>query len=140
VLQALDNDLNTSVALSVIGELAKVANEVAAQVARLKKDPNAQAVQQGLAAAALQSLDACCKPLGLMQASASDFFARTRARRLKLRNLEEATIEAKVQARIAARAAKDFARGDAIRAELAALGIELQDNPTAGTTTWRVAV
>jgi cysteinyl-tRNA synthetase len=140
VLQALDNDLNTSVALSIIGELAKVANEVAAQVARLKKDPTAQAVQQGLAAAALHALDACCKPLGLMQASPSDFFARTRARRLKLRNLDEATIEAKVQERIAARAAKDFARGDALRAELAALGIELQDNPTAGTTTWRVAV
>jgi len=140
VLQALDNDLNTSVALSVIGELAKVANEVAAQVARLKKDPTAQAVQQGLAAAAAKALDACCKPLGLMQASAPDFFARTRARRLKLRNLEEAAIESKVQERIAARAAKDFARGDAIRAELAALGIELQDNTAAGTTTWRVAV
>jgi cysteinyl-tRNA synthetase len=140
VLAALDNDLNTSVALSVIAELAKVANEVVMRVGKLRKDPAAQAVQQGLAAAALEALDACCKPLGLMQQASADFFAHARARRLKLRGLREADIEAKVKARIDARASKDFARGDAIRAELAALGIELQDVPGGGGTNWRVSI
>jgi cysteinyl-tRNA synthetase len=139
-LAALDNDLNSSVALSVIAELAKVANEVVSRVSKQKKDPAAQAVSRGLAAAAVEALDACCKPMGLMQAPAADFFARARARRLKLRGLREADIEAKVQARIDARAAKDFAKGDAIRAELSALGIELQDVPGGGGTTWRVSI
>ncbi len=140
VLAALDNDLNTSVALSVIAELAKVANEVVMRIGKLKKDPPTLAVQQGLAAAALEALDACCKPLGLMQQTSADFFAGARARRLKLRGLVEAEIEGKVSERIAARAAKDFARGDAIRAELATRGIELQDVPGGGGTNWRVSI
>ncbi len=140
VLAAMDNDLNTSVALSVIAELAKVGNEIVMRVSKLKKDPAAQLVQQGLAAAAIEALDACCKPLGLMQTTAADFFARARARRLQLRGLRAADIEAKVQARIDARAAKDFARGDALRAELATLGIELQDVPGGSGTNWRVMV
>ena len=93
-----------------------------------------------LAAAALEALEACCKPLGLMQQTSADFFARARARRLHLRGLVEADIEAKVKARIDARAAKDFARGDALRAELAAIGIELQDVPGGGGTNWRVSI
>jgi cysteinyl-tRNA synthetase len=97
-------------------------------------------VQQGLAASAVEAVDSCCKPLGLMQQTATDFFARARARRLKLRGLRESDIEAKVRARIDARASKDFARGDAIRAELAALGIELQDVPGGGGTNWRVSI
>jgi cysteinyl-tRNA synthetase len=44
-------------------------------------------------------------------------------------------IETAIAARIAARKARDFARADAIRAELAAQGIQLEDGP-AGTT-WR---
>jgi cysteinyl-tRNA synthetase len=140
VLAALDNDLNTSVALSVIAELAKVGNEVVMRIPKLRKDPAALLVQQGLAAAAVEALDACCKPLGLMQTPAADFFARARARRLRLRGLKESDIEAKVTARIEARATKDFARGDAIRAELAAMGIELQDVPGGGGTHWRVSI
>jgi cysteinyl-tRNA synthetase len=140
VLAALDNDLNTSVALSVIAELAKVANEVVMRIGKLKKDPPTLLVQQGLAAAALEALEACCKPLGLMQQTSADFFARARARRLQLRGLVEAQIEAKVKEREGARAAKDFARGDAIRAELAAMGIELQDVPGGGGTNWRVSI
>jgi cysteinyl-tRNA synthetase len=55
-----------------------------------------------------------------------------------LRGLTEAAIDEKVQGRLDARAAKDFARSDALRDELAAAGIELQDG-TSGTT-WRVLV
>ena len=140
VLQALENDLNTSVALSAVAELAKVGNEIVTQVHKQRSDPAAQLVSRSLAAAARDALDACCEPLGLLQTIASDFFARARARRAKLRGLDEALVEARVKARIDARAAKDFARGDAIRAELLALGVELQDVPGAGGTNWKVLI
>ena len=139
VLAALDNDLNTSVALSVIGELGRVGNEIVAGVAKARKDGRRLASAQGLAAAAAASLDACASPLGLMQATAEDFFASARERRLRLRGLDRAWIDAKVSERTQARAAKDFARGDALRAELEKAGVELQDIPGSGTN-WRVSI
>jgi cysteinyl-tRNA synthetase len=138
VLAALDNDLNTSVALSVVSELARLANEIVVEVPKLKKDPKAQGVARALASAAVVALDACCQPMGLMQATPGDFVRRTRTRRLKVRGLDAAEIEAKVAERNEARAAKDFARSDAIRAELTATGIELQDAPGGGGTSWKV--
>jgi cysteinyl-tRNA synthetase len=140
VLAALDNDLNTSVALSVLAELGHAGNELVLHAAKSKKDPKAAAETRAIAAAIIQALDSCCVPLGLMLATAEAFFVRTRERRLRLRGLDAMAIEAQVEARAAARAAKDFARADAIRAELARLGVELQDVPGAGKTTWRVTV
>jgi cysteinyl-tRNA synthetase len=138
VLAALDDDLNTSVALGAVAELARVGNEIVQQGPKLKRDPAAHEAARALAAATADALDACCGPLGLMQADADEFFARTRARRLALRGLNAAAIVAKVKEREDARAAKDFARADAIRAELAQQGVEFQDAPGGGTT-WRVA-
>jgi cysteinyl-tRNA synthetase len=140
VMAALDNDLNTSVALSVIAELAPAANEVAVQATRAKKDPKALAKLQALAAAALEALEACCRPVGLLQTPAPIYFARTKDRRLRLRGLDAANIDAKVRERAAARAPKDFARADAIRAELTATGIEVQDVTGTDRSLWRVLV
>jgi cysteinyl-tRNA synthetase len=140
VLSALENDLNTSIALSVVGELARVGNEIALQVSRVKKDEKALAAARAFAAAGVESLDASCAPMGLMQASGEDFFTRTRERRLKVRGLDAAIIDVMVKERADARAAKDFARADAIRAKLVESGVELQDVPGGGTTTWRVVI
>jgi cysteinyl-tRNA synthetase len=138
VLSALDKDLNTPVALSVLAELAKAANEVVIQINKLKKDKAAQDSARQLAARAVQALDGACAPLGLMQASGEAYAARTRARRLKLRKLDARTIAAKVQARTDARASKDFARADSLRAELSALGVEVLD--TQDASSWRITI
>jgi cysteinyl-tRNA synthetase len=131
VLTALDKDLSTPQALAVLADLAKAGNEIAT-FATKKKDDTARA----LATAAAEALTSSCVLLGLLEAPIETFFQRTRERRLRLRKLDAASIDAKVAERDAARASKDFARADAIRKELATLGVELLDGDTA--TAWRV--
>jgi cysteinyl-tRNA synthetase len=140
VLAALGNDLNTAVALGVIGEVARVGNELAQGLARRSRDPSAARNVRALAAAVVASLDACCVPMGLMQTRPADFFARTRERRLRVRGLSAQVIDGKVAERASSRAAKDFARADAVRGELELLGIELQDVPGGHVTNWRVLI
>jgi len=64
--------------------------------------------------------------LGLLQHSPADWFRGGDG---------SAEIEALVQGRIAARKARDFAGADAIRVQLDALGIQLEDGPSG--TIWR---
>ncbi len=106
---AVSDDLNTPQALTVLEE-----------VAALKKVDPAEKL------AALVALDAV---LGL------DLLNLTRAD-LRLRPksaiVTEAEIEATLAARKDARAAKDFARSDALRDELAAKGVEVMDGDPLG--------
>jgi cysteinyl-tRNA synthetase len=131
VLAALDKDINTPQALAVVSDLAKAGNEIAT-FATKKKDPAARA----LAKAAEEALRASCDVLWLLQSPIETFFARTREQRLRIRGLDTNDIEEKVKARERARATKDFALADALRADLTKLGVELSDGD-AGTA-WRL--
>ena len=57
-------------------------------------------------------------------------------RALRRKGIDPAWVEERVAARNAARAAKDFAQADALRAELTAKGIEIMDTPEG--TRWRL--
>jgi len=133
MLVALDKDLNTPQALAIVADLAKATNEIAT-LAIKKKDEGARA----LAGLAADTLVATCDVLGLLASPLETFFARTRAQRLAIRKLDAAAIDAKVRERDAARASKDFARADAIRAELTALGIDVSDAESGSQ--WRVRI
>ncbi|MDF2693035.1 MAG: Cysteinyl-tRNA synthetase [Labilithrix sp.] len=138
VLEALDRDLNTPVALSVLAELGKAANEIVMQAPKMRKDPAKNEAIKKLAASAVRSLNAACAPLGLMQAEADVYWKRTKERRLRLRGLEASAIDAKVAERTEARKAKDFARADAIRKELGEVGVEIFDAGDASH--WKIAL
>ncbi|WP_176760244.1 cysteine--tRNA ligase [Halomonas shengliensis] len=108
---AMDDDFNTPEALSVLFDLARELN-------RAKKEAPGEAPAL---AAELRRLGGI---LGLLQQDPAAFL-KAGAGELPL---SEAEIQAKIDERAAAKQAKDFAAADAIRDELAALGIILKDS------------
>jgi cysteinyl-tRNA synthetase len=116
VLRALEDDLNTPEALAELSRLAGEANTAADQ-----KDEAAMANAKA-------NLLAAGKLLGLLTLTPKDWEQGGD-------NDENARIDALVQARVDARANKDWAEADRIRNELAAEGIEIMDG--AGGSTWR---
>jgi cysteinyl-tRNA synthetase len=108
---ALCDDLNTPQALAELSVLADAA----------RQSGSAEAKAALLGGGAL---------LGLLQQAPEAWFRRGESA------IDEARIEDLLQQRRAARAARDFARADAIRDELTALGIAIEDS--AQGTRWSV--
>ncbi|MWJ28447.1 cysteine--tRNA ligase [Halomonas sp. ZH2S] len=116
---SMDDDFNTPEALSVMFDLARELNRAK------KEDPQNVPVL----AFELKRLGGI---LGLLQQVPEDFLKGQSA----ALSLPEKEIEARIVARAEAKKAKDFAKADAIRDELAALGIVLKDSREG--TTWVV--
>jgi len=105
---ALDDDLNTPAALA---EIARLAGEARKATSR---EDRAMLKAQLLGAG---------KVLGLLQQAPAEWFARG------VSGDDDARIQALVDERAAAKQARDFARADAIRQQLADEGILLEDTP-----------
>ncbi|MDE0053784.1 MAG: cysteine--tRNA ligase [Gammaproteobacteria bacterium] len=114
VLAALRNDLNTPQALAamhaIAGDIHRSSDPASVEVSR----------NQLLAGGWL---------LGILGTPANDWFQQAAS-------VDPGWVEAKIEERAAARHRRDFARADAIRDELGANGIELEDS--ASGTRWKV--
>jgi len=111
---AMDDDFNTPEAAAVLFDLANEVNRA----------------QSPEAAAQLKALGGV---LGLLQRDAQEFLQGSTT----AGGLDDAAINAQIEARIAAKKAKNFAEADRIRKELLEAGIVLEDS--AQGTTWRRA-
>lgn len=116
--QVMDDDFNTPEALAVLFELAREVN-------RAKSDTPEKAV--GLAG----ELKQLAGVLGLLTQTPAAFLKGSQSQGVAL---SETAIQEKIAQRQAAKANKDFAQADAVRDELAALGIVLKDSREG--TTW----
>lgn len=126
---AMDDDFNTSGALAALFELASDANRT--------RSPETAGQLKALAGV-----------LGLLQQDPASYFqCATRYSAASLAQggasasageLSAAQIEALIEARAAAKQARDYAEADRIRAQLRDGGVELDDKP-GGVTQWRRA-
>ena len=114
---ALCDDLNTPQALAELSQLADAARQAGDAATRR------EAKRALLGAGAL---------LGLLQQDPENWFKQTS----DASEIDEVRIEALLEARRAARAARDFKRADEIRDELTAMGIAIEDG--AQGTRWSV--
>ncbi len=112
-LDALADDLNTPKALAALHEL------------------RAEALKGAKPAAAC--LKASAQLIGVLQGTAADWKARRRASAA----IDESKVAGLIDARNAARKAKNFKESDRIRDELAAMGVVLKDSKDG--TTWEIA-
>jgi cysteinyl-tRNA synthetase len=122
--KALDDDLNMPVALASIAEYLSAVNELC-DVAMRKKGTASKETYE----AAVRGLAAIEAELGLGADDAAALLTRIRDRRASSRGITPGFVDDKIRERTEARARKDFAAADAVRDELAALGVELHDSP-----------
>lgn len=117
---AMDDDFNTPQAIAVLFDMAKKINRLLAM-----ETLSVEAIRQGVT-----TLRHLAAPLGLLGADPDDYFHRQEAE-----GIRDDEIEHWIQARLAARQAKNFQEADRIRQQLLEAGIVLQDSKEG--TTWR---
>jgi cysteinyl-tRNA synthetase len=124
--EAMDDDLNTALALSTLFDLAKSINKTI-------DERDESGYPSAVAGASL--LTALASTVGLMSQDPEIFSRGEVLRQLRQHGLDEAWVEKAISDRSEARKAKDYKRADEIRGMLLEKGIAILDTPQG--TKWR---
>lgn len=121
---AMDDDLNSAAALGHINNLIHLAGRVIES-----KGLNKSEAGRDMLLKSKVLLGEWGGVLGLFGQEPGVFLSALKSIQARRNKVDVAKVEALMQERAEARAAKDFARSDAIRGELAGLGVEIRDTP-----------
>ncbi len=122
--EAMEDDLNTAAALGHVFGLVRLAGRVLENKGWRKLEGGKALLEKTLAL-----MGEWGGVLGLFDRDPAAFLAELRTSRAARKGIEAATVDELLAARAAARAAKDFAGSDAIRGQLAEMGVEVKDTP-----------
>lgn len=122
---AMDDDLNTAQALGHVFGAVRLAGRVLEDKTLAKSRETAE-----LARRILADLAAWGEELGVFHQDSQTFLETLKACRAARLGIDPTRVDALVAERQDARKAKDFPRSDAIRDELAGLGVTVMDTPT----------
>ncbi len=126
--EAMDDDFNTALTLSYFHEAVRRIN-------RFMSEEEMTASARGVLNRARETIPRLGKVLGLFQKSQSELLAELRQRDKETIELDEAEILSLLKERSEARKRKDWVEADAIRNQLLAKEIILEDGPEG--TTWK---
>jgi cysteinyl-tRNA synthetase len=126
---SLDDDFNTAQALGYVFEVVRLMNNFMAIEKKMLS-----AIQTNILNDAKKIFEHFGSVLGVFQEDPDHFFNFDREIEVQKRGLNVGEIESLITERQVARAAKDWAKADAIRQQLAGLHVVLKD--TANTTSW----
>jgi cysteinyl-tRNA synthetase len=122
---ALADDFNAPVVIAALHAAATLANKLLDEGKGIDK-----AMRRRTLARLGKELREVGAAVGVFLQAPADYLAERRARLVKLKHIDVAAVQAKLAERTAARTGKDFTRADAIRGELAALGVAVHDTPS----------
>ncbi|XWS13197.1 hypothetical protein CRYUN_Cryun36dG0016800 [Craigia yunnanensis] len=132
-LASMSDDLHTPVVLAALSDPLKTINDLLHTRKGKKQTLRIESV-----AALEKIIRNVLIVLGLMPTSYSKALQQLREMALKRAKLTEDQILQKIKERTEARKNKDYEKSDAIRKDLAVVGIALMDSPTG--TSWRPAI
>ncbi|KAF4351777.1 hypothetical protein G4B88_030138, partial [Cannabis sativa] len=133
-VESMSDDLHTTVVLAALSDPLKTINDLL-HTRKGKK----QALRVESLTALEKMIRNALEVLGLMPTSYTNILQELGEKALRRAKLTEDQVLRKIEERTEARSQKEYEKSDAIRKELAAVGIALMDSPD-GTTTWRPAV
>ncbi len=128
---ALADDFNAPVVVAALHAASTLANKLLDEGKGIDK-----AVRRRTLARLGKDLRQVGAAIGVFTQDPAAYLTERRTRLVRLRKIDVAAVQAKLAERTAARTAKDFARADAIRGELAGLGVTIHDAP--GGSDWSV--
>lgn len=133
LVTSMSDDLHTPVLLSALSDPLKIINDM------LHTRKGKKQIKRIESIAALEKMVRnALMVLGLMPPTYNEALQQLREKALRRAKLTEDQILQKIEERTVARKDKDYEKSDAIRKDLAALGIALMDSPDG--TSWRPAI
>jgi cysteinyl-tRNA synthetase len=133
--EAMDENLNTPAAIAELQKLKTHLNKLLLQ--GLSTDARIRVREEFRAIGSVMGLFNLDRWHYTLKADPGEYqISGQPAISMKQEQLSDVVIEAKISERLAARKRKDFRRADEIRAELALMGITIEDKPD-GTSRWK---